>query len=220
MGHRGASAYAPENTIAAFDLAFDLGAHAVEMDVQMAADGSLVLFHDPAPDLRDWSGAEVATLEEVLRRYPLGTNLLIEIKHPESSPGVEEDLAVLLERHGRLNDPGISVLSFSEASLARVKEIAPALPRVALFNPGEQPALIMSRLPTLLAQGTAAIGIEAASATRSLLRAAGHRGCGSYLYTVNEAAVAIRANALGATGLITDYPDRAVMATQDVVKAG
>jgi glycerophosphoryl diester phosphodiesterase len=46
IAHRGASAYAPENTIAAFDLALALGADSLEMDVQMTRDGELVVFHD------------------------------------------------------------------------------------------------------------------------------------------------------------------------------
>lgn len=46
IGHRGASAYAPENTIAAFDLALTLGADALELDVQVSADGELVVIHD------------------------------------------------------------------------------------------------------------------------------------------------------------------------------
>jgi glycerophosphoryl diester phosphodiesterase len=47
IGHRGASAYAPENTIAAFDLALSLGVHYLELDVHMTKDGVLVVFHDP-----------------------------------------------------------------------------------------------------------------------------------------------------------------------------
>jgi glycerophosphoryl diester phosphodiesterase len=46
IAHRGASAYAPENTIAAFDLALTLGADSLEMDVQMTRDGELVVIHD------------------------------------------------------------------------------------------------------------------------------------------------------------------------------
>ena len=46
VAHRGASAYAPENTIAAFDLAVDLGADAIELDVHRTRDGVLVAVHD------------------------------------------------------------------------------------------------------------------------------------------------------------------------------
>lgn len=50
FAHRGASAYAPENTFAAFDLAVEMGATAIETDVQATADGHLVLLHDSRLD--------------------------------------------------------------------------------------------------------------------------------------------------------------------------
>ena len=50
LAHRGASAYAPENTLAAFRKAFDLGARWLEFDVMLAACGELVVFHDESLD--------------------------------------------------------------------------------------------------------------------------------------------------------------------------
>jgi glycerophosphoryl diester phosphodiesterase len=47
FAHRGASGYAPELTLAAFKLALDMNCDGVEMDVQMLADGTLIVFHDP-----------------------------------------------------------------------------------------------------------------------------------------------------------------------------
>jgi glycerophosphoryl diester phosphodiesterase len=46
IGHRGASAYAPEHTFAAYDLALEMGADYIEIDLQMTADGVLVALHD------------------------------------------------------------------------------------------------------------------------------------------------------------------------------
>ncbi|MCX8530533.1 MAG: glycerophosphodiester phosphodiesterase family protein, partial [Rhodoluna sp.] len=46
FGHRGASGYRPENTLEAFELAFDLGADAIECDLLPTADGQLVIIHD------------------------------------------------------------------------------------------------------------------------------------------------------------------------------
>ena len=46
IAHRGASAYAPENTFAAYDLAVALSAHAIELDVRETRDGNLVVIHD------------------------------------------------------------------------------------------------------------------------------------------------------------------------------
>src|ERR671921_1524356 len=46
IGHRGASAYAPEHTFAAYELALEQGADYIEIDLQMTADGELVALHD------------------------------------------------------------------------------------------------------------------------------------------------------------------------------
>ena len=43
--HRGASAYAPENTLEAFQLALDMGADGIELDIQLSADGELMVLH-------------------------------------------------------------------------------------------------------------------------------------------------------------------------------
>lgn len=50
FAHRGASAYAPENTLAAFDLAQRLGADGIELDVQLTKDGEVVVIHDETID--------------------------------------------------------------------------------------------------------------------------------------------------------------------------
>jgi glycerophosphoryl diester phosphodiesterase len=46
IAHRGASSYAPENTIAAFDLALQMGVRHIELDVHLSRDGHLVVIHD------------------------------------------------------------------------------------------------------------------------------------------------------------------------------
>ena len=46
FAHRGASGYAPENTLEAFALAMDIGADGIELDVQMTKDGEVVVIHD------------------------------------------------------------------------------------------------------------------------------------------------------------------------------
>ena len=71
IGHRGASGYAPENTRAAFARAIAMGADAIETDVQLTADGQLVLFHDATVErtsdgrgpLADYTLAELRALD-------------------------------------------------------------------------------------------------------------------------------------------------------------
>lgn len=69
VAHRGANAYAPENTLAAFRLAADQGADAVEFDVRATADGHLVVIHDPSLARTTDREGEIGalTLEEVRR---------------------------------------------------------------------------------------------------------------------------------------------------------
>ena len=106
LGHRGASGYAPENTMKSFKLALDLNADGVELDVQMTYDGKMVVIHDELIDrtsngkgwvkdhtleelkefnfnnhMEGYEFCEIPTLDEVLELYePSGLPLLIELK--------------------------------------------------------------------------------------------------------------------------------------------
>lgn len=114
VAHRGASAYAPENTFAAFDLALAQGADVLELDVRPAADGHLVLVHDPtlerlAGDPRAVAGlsmAALSSLDELIRpeafdvfldRYARGCRLLIDLKDP--APEWETRVVDAVQRH-------------------------------------------------------------------------------------------------------------------------
>lgn len=104
--HRGAMAYAPQNTMKAFALAWEMGADGIELDVQTSSDGVPVVFHDDVLDQLtdgsgpvrthdlaaikkldagshfgpDYAGERIPTLEEVLRAMPAGSFINIEIK--------------------------------------------------------------------------------------------------------------------------------------------
>ncbi len=107
FGHRGASGIAPENTIAAFDLALEGGAGHLEMDVHMTADGHVVVHHDPTVDRTTGAHGEVRsmtldalqklgpipTLADVLSRFPR-VPLNIEVKQAEP-PMLDAFFAVL-----------------------------------------------------------------------------------------------------------------------------
>lgn len=122
IAHRGASAYAPENTAAAFDLAIAMGADMIETDVQLTRDGAMVLVHDPtvsriadgrgpigdytlaearALDLGSWfdsrfAGERVVTLTEFVERWLPRIPAAIEIKDARAAVPV----AKLLSRDG------------------------------------------------------------------------------------------------------------------------
>src|SRR4051794_2663361 len=99
IAHRGASGHRPEHTVAAYDLAIELGADLIELDVRATRDGEPVVLHDATLDrtvrgrsgpvaahalaeLRDGDGdaGAVLTLREVLERYAGRVGLLVEVK--------------------------------------------------------------------------------------------------------------------------------------------
>ena len=122
--HRGASAYAPENTLAAFYMGWQMGANGIETDVQRTKDGVLVLFHDNElmriagrpeaihdltyaellqidfglPSGERFKGERIPTLEEFLRHFG-GKDLHFAIEIKEH--GVEEETLRLIHQYCR-----------------------------------------------------------------------------------------------------------------------
>src|SRR5439155_25718055 len=106
VGHRGASALAPENTLEAFELAVELGCDMLEFDVLDLADGTLVLVHElrrsarrgPLGVLRELT-PKLPTLDEALaffvERLP-GVGLQVDLKRR----GIEAGVVEALRRHG------------------------------------------------------------------------------------------------------------------------
>jgi glycerophosphoryl diester phosphodiesterase len=143
VGHRGASALAPENTLRALELAVELGCDMLEFDVLDLADGTLVLAH--SNDLNEVSHGAVAgrvrnrdlaglrrvapdlpTLDEALAfcadRLP-GIGLQLDLKRF----GIEEAAVEAMRRHSVLDRSWVS--TFDARSLRRVADLEPDLPR-------------------------------------------------------------------------------------------
>ncbi|MRX74065.1 glycerophosphodiester phosphodiesterase [Bacillus lacus] len=156
VAHRGASGYAPENTMAAFEKAVKMKADFVEVDVQMSKDGELVLIHDVTVDrttdgsghvadltyqqLRkldagSWFGSEftgerIPTLDELLDKYRGKTGLLIELKAPWLYPGIEEKVAEALKKRNmhKPKNGKIIVQSFDFQSMKTFHQLLPQIP--------------------------------------------------------------------------------------------
>jgi glycerophosphoryl diester phosphodiesterase len=147
--HRGASYLAPENTLAAINLAWQLGADSVEIDVFQTSDGRIVAIHDKDTGrtagvkmkvadtsldrLRKldvgrwkgprWAGQQIPTLEEILATIPAGKRLLIEIKcGKEAVP----ELHRVLTASGKSPEQ-LAVISFDRHVLLAVKKTMPNL---------------------------------------------------------------------------------------------
>lgn len=84
IAHRGASAYAPENTLPAFRRALELGTEEVELDAQLSRDGVVVAFHDRSLERKTSGRGRVRDHEwEALRALEIGT--WFDAAHPEAS---------------------------------------------------------------------------------------------------------------------------------------
>lgn len=156
VAHRGASGYAPENTIAAFDKAVEMKADYIEIDVQRSKDGELVIIHDTTVDrttdgtgeVKDltfeqlraldagsfkgeqFKGEKIPTFDEILDRYHGKTGILIELKAPELYPGIEESVAQELKERN-LDHPQnekIIIQSFNFESMEKMNELLPKVP--------------------------------------------------------------------------------------------
>jgi glycerophosphoryl diester phosphodiesterase len=148
--HRGARHQAPENTLAAFEAAFGLGAKAIELDVQLTRDGQVVVFHDWRLErtsnghglLRDHTLASLRTLDagswfapefaheripllaEVLSALPAEVIVNVELKpgHLEDV-GFERRVAELVQAHHL--EQRVVFASFDHVAIQRIKRIAP-----------------------------------------------------------------------------------------------
>ncbi len=124
VAHRGASAEAPENSLAAFERAIELGADMIEFDVRRALDGALLISHDPIRE----RGPTLSTLEETLRLTQGRIQLDVELKEPDC----ERDAVELLLRYFPLRD--FCITSF----------LAPVLRATRAIHPGIRTGLIFA----------------------------------------------------------------------------
>ncbi|MCL2812283.1 MAG: glycerophosphodiester phosphodiesterase [Clostridia bacterium] len=233
--HRGASGYAPENTMEAFALAISQGADGIELDVHLSADGHVVVIHDETVDhVSDGFGrvidltlaalktlnvhklkpryaniCRIPTLEEVLRLVtPTGLALNIELKNNvEPYPGLEEKCVELVKHAGMSGRVWFS--SFNHQSLGRLKAIDSSLRCGALY--GKAP-------PDILASARS-LGIEALHPHHGTLRngealvAACHAdGLRVHAWTVNNPRTVRTMARSHVDAVITDYPDKALKA--------
>ena len=136
IGHRGARAYAPENTMTSFKKALEIGVDAVELDVRKTKDNQLVVVHDAdvkrttngegmvseltLKEIKGFSaegGEKIPTLEEALDFLDKKVKVLIELKEA----GVEKQ--VLSVVHGKGMEKNVVIISFLEEVLKKVREL-------------------------------------------------------------------------------------------------
>ena len=218
IAHRGASAAAPENTLAAFRMAADLGADGVELDVRRTVDGQLVVIHDASVDrTTDGTGRVAALTLDQLRRFDagrkfgppfrgeripllskvfeaLGGRLLVDVE--VKAAGVEAALLDLIKKMQMVDSVLIS--SFDAQVVAHVRDLAPEMPAGLLQSAADPYAAVSVRATAYLPEVTALTADVVASC-----RSHGLRVITWTVRTEEEARQALR---VGVDGIIADDP--------------
>jgi glycerophosphoryl diester phosphodiesterase len=230
VAHRGGSADAPENTLAAFRTAIAHGVTVAECDVHLSADGAVAVIHDPtldrttngvgpvaaktlaelrALDAGAWmspafAGERIPELRELLALAAGRLTLLVELK---AGDGLEERVTTLLASERR---DDVVLTSFDPERLARAKTLLPTVPTMLLGRRRAHGPPVL--IETAVELEAAAVGVEQEGIDGPFVVAAHGAGLGVFAWTVNDADAARRLAALGVDGLITDQPDRIVAA--------
>jgi len=218
IAHRGASAAAPENTLAAFRLAADLGADGVELDVRRTVDGQLVVIHDASVDRTTNGTGRVAalTLDQVRRfdagrkfgppfrgeRIPLlsqvfevlGGRLLVDVE--VKAAGVEAALLDLIRKTQMVDSVLIS--SFDAQVVAHVRDLAPEMP-AGLLQSAADPYVAVSVRATAYLPEVTALTADVVASCRS-------HGLRVITWTVRTEEEARQALRVGVDGIIADDP--------------
>ena len=222
IAHRGASGHEPENTLPAYQLAIELAADMIEIDVHQSQDAALVVTHDDDLEslggrgaiadatlaeiqaLDAGGGERVPTLDEVLDAFGDRIPFNLEIKQGQRGPypGLEEAALQAVTRRDLLAKTLFS--SFSDALLRRLRELAP-LARLALLVSPRTQRDALERARCVAAE---AVNPWFGLAKPALVEAVHEAGLAVYPYTVDEPADMRGLLALGVDGIFTNFPER------------
>lgn len=229
VAHRGASDDAPENTLAALELAWEQGADASEFDVRLTRDGRIVTIHDDSlartaglplrivrtdaaelrrHDVGTWKHPKFAAeripfLSEMLAAVPAGKRVFIEIK---SGPEIVPELVRVLEA-AKLPPEQTAVIAFSAAVVDTVKKARPDLKVYWIVSLKRDPLPVAELLTE--AKRIAADGVDLSAddlLDAPYAAAIKQAGLELYVWTVNDAARARRMVEIGVDGITTDRP--------------
>jgi glycerophosphoryl diester phosphodiesterase len=236
IAHRGASGHAPENTLAAFERAVQLGVTFIETDLHLTRDARFVAIHDASLERttngrgavhdftlaelqeldagkwfdREFMGEKIPTLEEILefsREHDVV--FYLEVKY-DSAWGMHHALVAALEKAGSAAQT--VVISFDPATLKALHKLDPSLMIGLLID---KPTVDFVRIAT----GVGARQIcPASSITTSELVAKAHQSdLHVAAWTVNAVDEMRRMMAAGVEGIMTDFPARLRAAIEDAV---
>ena len=233
IAHRGASAYAPENTHSAFKLAIEMEAEMIELDLLLSGDGIPVVIHEEElkrttgidgivgdytlAQLRgldtgkwfsdDFKGEPFPTLEEVLAYSKGKIAVNIEIKHEsvtnEVEGGIVDKTLALVKAAGMENEVIFS--SFDYRVMEHLNILAPNIPKALLYESEQSGDLLPSQLVEKYA-------VDAFNCSYRLLSEEWIEDLNSnnipfFIYTVNDESLMKQIIEAGAKGIFSDKPD-------------
>ncbi len=236
VAHRGASHDAPENTLAAFQLAWIQGADAIEGDFWLSKDNEIVCIHDEdlertagkktlvarstygelkKLDVGSWkhprfAGERMPTLSQVLNTVPAGKKIFIEVKcGPEIIPPLKKVLA-----NTTLKNNQIVIISFDENVIAGCRKAFPLLKAhwLTSFKQNKVTRKWRPSLDTVMAtlQRTRATGLDCKAEPNVIkppvVKRLRDRGLEFHCWTINEVELARRFQRLGVDSITTDRP--------------
>lgn len=233
IAHRGASAYYPENTMAAFKGAVEMNSEMIELDVMLSKDGIPVVFHDAILDdhtdgtgkLEDYTlselreldagswfdpsfaGEKIPTLKEVLAFASGKIALNIEIKTEAVSDnpggGVEEKSLELVRKYGM--EDHVLFSSFDYRSIAHIKALDPDMPAAILYEKSQSAKRLPSEL--LSRYGADAFNCSYRELNTKRYRDIRKNNIPVFIYTVDKPSQMRKLLKMNVTGIFTNKPD-------------
>jgi glycerophosphoryl diester phosphodiesterase len=236
IAHRGASGAAPENTLAAFELAVRQGADAFELDVRLTADGVPVVLHDPTLErTTDRAGplaalrlADLRNIDAGFTFSPDGGRTFPFRAADVAIPSLTEvlrgfpDIPVLLELKEVAAQGPVRQLLIEEKAVDRCVVASEHLAALQVFR--ESPfataasaaeigvlyrAVLFRRVPSSLPYRLLSVPVRHRGLpvpTRAFVGAARGLGCPVHVWTVNDAATARLLWGRGVAGMVTNFP--------------
>ena len=227
VAHRGASKIAPENTVAAAKLGWELGADAVEVDVHLSSDNQVIVIHDysakrtagveykisetPYDKLKDldvgswkdekYKGEKIPLLEDVVDALPKDKFLVIEIKSNKK---------IVSFIHDKLKDhPKVEQFIFIAFNYETILDAKKAFPNNRAFwlssSFKEDTAEILSQVKD---DGLDGVDLHYRMITPELIKIAAGLDLEVHTWTVNDLNKAKELKAIGVWSITTDIPDK------------
>lgn len=221
FGHRGASGYMPENTIASFNRAIELGVDMVELDVHQCKTGEIVVMHDDMVDrttnghgriadltldelfaLDAGNGEKIPTLLEVLEAINHRVGVVVELKE---NAAVEQTATIInraIDEQGWISNQ-FSVTAFDHHLLRAFHILCPRVPLGAILagNPIGY-AEFGERL------GAASVNMAYPFLTQEFVEDAHARGLQVFAWPVDDPRDIERMKSIGVDGIFSNFPDR------------